>query len=182
MCFYKDRINLTEVKKIQIFHVLNDSDYAYCVAIRKSVFIEEQGVPEDVEIEYEKESHHFLALYEDVPAATGRYRPKKGFVKSERVATLKAFRGKGIARALMQSMQTDCLNKYPDYLPIMHAQISAISFYLKLGWIALGELFQEANIDHQLMIFPPEDSSRLKCLTDPNTPQLIRAYFEQENK
>lgn len=148
---------MKEIQNIRILPVLNDSDYAHCRAIRRSVFIEEQGVPESIEIEHEKESHHFLALYKNVPAATGRYRLKEKFAKFERIATLKAFRGRGIARALMQSMQADCLDKYPDYLPILHAQTNAIPFYLKLGWVTSGDIFQEANIDLQLMILPRKD-------------------------
>ncbi len=167
-------------EKILVRPILNEQDYASSLAIRRSVFVKEQGVPEELEIDHEKESHHFLALYEQLPAATGRYRLKKGFTKFERIATLKPFRGKGIARVLMQSMQSDCLKRYPEYLPMMHAQISVISFYLKLGWIALGNIFQEANIDHQLMILPPEDPSSLKCLADPETAQSIRTFFEQK--
>lgn len=141
------------IKIIEIDPILNNQDYEACLAIRRSVFIEEQGVPEELEIENEEDAHHFLALYEEVPVATGRYRIKENFVKFERVACIKAFRGKGIAKSLMQNMQADCLKKYPEHLPMMHAQMSAVPFYLKLGWRPVGEIFQEAGVDHQCLIY-----------------------------
>ncbi|MCB1110113.1 MAG: GNAT family N-acetyltransferase [Chlamydiia bacterium] len=84
---------------------------------------------------YEKEETHFLATYEGEPAGSGRFRFKGGLVKFERVATLKKFRGKGVASALMDLMEKRAKMKHSDYLPFMHAQVDAIPFYLKQGSI-----------------------------------------------
>lgn len=159
---------------------IDSQEYVFSRAIRKTVFVEEQKVPEELEVENEEASNHFLALYGDTPAGTGRYRllKERGLAKFERVCTLKEFRGKGIARALIQTMQKECREKYPDYLPIMHAQTSAMAMYEILGWVAVGEPFQEGALDHRLMILPPVDPSGLKCLQDDKTPESIRNFFK----
>lgn len=165
---------------ITIRQVSTDQEYQQCLEIRRIVFIEEQGVPEEVEMDaYENEATHFLALYGSAPAATGRLRLKKGFVKFERIGTLPPFRGKGIAKALVKEMQKVTLEVFPGYLPAMHAQADATSFYLKLGWVAVGSPFEEAGILHQVMILPPKDPANLKCLSDPETPQSILDYFRK---
>lgn len=165
-------------EKIQIHPVSNKEEYNCCLTIRKKVFVEEQGVPKEAEIDsHEKIALHFLAFYDDKPAATGRFRIKTGFVKFERIATLPEFRGKGVASMLMKAMQSDSVSKHPDFLPLMHAQISAISFYLKLGWMAIGKIFVEDGIEHKMMILPPKEASNLVCLSDPKTEQSILDYF-----
>ncbi|WP_420422327.1 GNAT family N-acetyltransferase [Simkania sp.] len=166
---------------IEVRIVSSAEDYEKCLLIRRKVFIEGMDVPEEHEIDaYEEEATHFLALYEDMPAATGRIRIKKGFVKFERIATLSEFRGKGLASALMEAMQEEALEHYSAYLPAMHAQVSAISFYLKLGWVAVGDVFEEAGIDHQVMVLLPQDISKLKCLSDPETPKAILDYLKSQ--
>jgi predicted GNAT family N-acyltransferase len=142
---------------ITIKQVETEKDYQICLKIRRKIFIEEQNVPERMEVdEFEKEAIHFLAFYQSHPAATGRIRINKGFVKFERVATLEKYRGKGIASGLMQEMQKVAIERFPTYLPAMHAQVKAVSFYVKLGWVQVGELFEEAGIEHQMMILLPK--------------------------
>lgn len=163
---------------IEVRKVSSSEDFEECLRIRREVFIKGMNVPEEHEVDaFEEEATHFLALYDGKPAATGRTRLKKGFVKFERIATLSEFRGKGLASALMKAMQQDALKKHSEYLPAMHAQVSAISFYLKLGWVNVGKVFVEADIDHQMMILPPKDISKLKCLNDPETPKAILEFF-----
>ncbi|QVL57617.1 MAG: GNAT family N-acetyltransferase [Simkaniaceae bacterium] len=139
---------------IIVKRVKTEEDYQTCLMIRRKVFVEGQKVPEREEIDaFEKTSIHFLAFYENEPAATGRLRVEKTFVKFERIATLEMFRGRGIASKLMQEMQRVAQKDYPIYQMMMHAQTEAIPFYLKLGWRPNGERFYEAGIEHQKMIF-----------------------------
>lgn len=163
---------------ITVKHVQTEDDYQQCLDIRRKVFIEEQNISERDEVDsYEKEALHFLATLNAKPVATGRIRIKGSFMKFERVATLKEARGKGIASALMKEMERVSSEKHPAYLMAMHAQTSAIPFYLKLGWVAVGPIFVEAEIEHQLMIFPPKNNEELKCLSDPECPQAVLDYF-----
>lgn len=138
---------------IIVKEVKAEEDYQTCLMIRRKVFIEGQQVPEREEIDsFERESTHFLALYGQKPAATGRFRTENNAVKFERVATLEQFRGRGIATKLMQEMQRVAQENYPSHEMMMHAQVEALPLYLKLGWTPVGERFYEAGIEHQKMI------------------------------
>lgn len=140
--------------KVKFIHT--DSDYEDVLAIRREVFIQEQNVPEEIEIdEFEMTSDHFLILVDDEPAGCGRMRLKDHYAKFERIATLKKFRGKGVGKKLMEFMMKHASEKYPNALPYMHSQAEAVSFYQKLGWTSKGDVFYEANIPHQTMIYAP---------------------------
>jgi predicted GNAT family N-acyltransferase len=145
--------------QIEVLIVASESDYAKCLDIRRKVFIEEQNVPEDIEIdEFEQEAVHFLALVDGIPLGTGRLRLKKQYVKFERIATLKEARGSGVGKELMRIMQDYAHAHYPAYVPAMHAQTSAVGFYEKLGWQARGDIFYEAEIPHRLLLLPKKKS------------------------
>jgi len=147
-----------------IKRIYDQEEYEIALSIRKKVFIEEQNVNKTIEIdEYENTSIHFLAYYNDKPVGTGRFRtissleasPQyKGFLKFERIATLREARNQGIGSALMQYMIKVAKENFPDYLPILYAQEGAVGFYQKLGWNLVGETFLEANIIHQKMTLP----------------------------
>lgn len=138
---------------ITVKQVKTDEDFKTCLMIRRKVFIKEQDVPENLEVdEYESESTHFLAFFEGKPAATGRLRTLQNKVKFERIATLKEFRGKRIASKLMKHMEAFAKKHYPSLQMTLDAQTMALDFYLRLGWTPIGERFYEANIEHQKMI------------------------------
>eukprot|EP00919_Chromeraceae_sp_WS-2016_P052993 GHVR01125796.1.p1 GENE.GHVR01125796.1~~GHVR01125796.1.p1 ORF type:complete len:141 (+),score=14.95 GHVR01125796.1:42-464(+) len=133
---------------------VNKEEYQTCLMIRRKVFVEGQKVPAEIESDaFEHASIHFLAFYDNEPAATGRLRVEKSFIKFERVATLEMFRGRGIASKLMEEMQRTCKEIYSAFQMMMHAQIQSMDFYLKLGWTPIEERFYEAGIEHQKMIF-----------------------------
>lgn len=124
-------------------------EYQLALSIRRRVFVEEQNVPEEIEIdEYEKVCIHFLTFHDDLPVATGRLRVKGEFIKFERIATLPEARGKGIGRSLMLQMMKEVAENYPTLIPYMHSQLGASPFYKKLGWRQEGEIFYEAGIAH----------------------------------
>lgn len=159
---------------------IND-DYEKCLAIRRKVFIEEQGVPEEIEIdEYENSSKHFLVTMNEKPVATGRVRLKGSLIKFERIASLETVRGSGTGKVLMSFMHEFVKKNYPLHLPAMHAQKSAYGFYEKLGWKAVGEEFVEADIVHQMMIYPPgnrDSIDKLLLLDDPTITNDIKMYL-----
>ncbi|MGE0526704.1 MAG: GNAT family N-acetyltransferase [Bdellovibrionales bacterium] len=167
----------------QVEVVLASEPYQYelCLQIRRAVFVEEQGVPEETEIdEYENISKHFLALRAGVPVGTGRLRLKESFAKFERIASLKGCRGLGVGRRLMEAMQEYALRHFPESLPAMHAQEHAVGFYVKLGWVPLGEEFLEAEIPHRVLIYPPKDCyrlARLRIWQEPEAREDIRNHL-----
>ncbi len=115
--------------------------------IRTNVFIEEQNT--DIEEEFDgldAEAMHFLIFYEGKTAGTSRVRITKEGIKIERVAVFKSFRGKNIGINLVQFI----LNEFiPKKMKIyLNSQVQAMTFYEKLGFKKVGELFYEANIEH----------------------------------
>ncbi|MDE0744062.1 MAG: GNAT family N-acetyltransferase [Woeseiaceae bacterium] len=114
-------------------------------AIRYEVFIDEQNVPEELEIDgLDGEAKHVLAFVDEVSIGTGRIL-SDGHIG--RVAVLKNYRGLGIGKLIMKE-----LIKWAQDLSIkkvwLSSQWHAHSFYLDLGFICDGEIYKEAGIDH----------------------------------
>lgn len=131
------------------------NQYQKCLALRREIFILEQNVPESIEVDqYETTATHFLAELDQTPVATGRLRIKNDWIKFERIATSKKHRGSGIGRSLMLYMQEYASKHFSNLTPAMHAQLDAVPFYEKLGWIPQGEIFFEASIPHKLLFLP----------------------------
>lgn len=143
------------MNEITVSLALTDNDYQSALCVRKAVFVEEQGVPAALEVdEHEKSAAHFICRYRDEVVGAGRLRAKGPYAKFERIAVLKAYRGKHLGRALMKAMEAYAAREFPDLLPAMHAQDSAITFYERIGWRAEGPVFYEAGIPHRLMVKP----------------------------
>ena len=118
-------------------------------AIRIAVFVEEQGVPEDLEWDgLDGSSQHVLAVASGgTPIGTGRLLPDAHI---GRMAVLKEWRGKGVGRALLDTLLV--LANKSGYKEVrLHAQTHALDFYRKRGFTAQGEEFMEAGIPHFLM-------------------------------
>lgn len=136
-------------------------DYKEALRIRRTVFIEEQKVPEEIEIdEFEDSCTHFL-IYEGAESlGAARLRVKGPWIKFERIAVLEHARGKGVGRALVEKMMAHAKVHFPHLTPMMNSQLSAEGFYQKLGWKPQGEVFHEAGIPHiQMVITSSEKSS-----------------------
>ncbi|HCY2933694.1 TPA: GNAT family N-acetyltransferase [Staphylococcus aureus] len=122
-----------------------------CFYIRKKVFVEEQGVPEESEIdeyEYESESIHLIGYDNGQPVATARIRPiNETTVKIERVAVIKSHRGQGMGKMLMQAVESLAKDE-GFYVATMNAQCHAIPFYESLNFKMRGNIFLEEGIEH----------------------------------
>jgi len=139
---------------ISVQRVASDEEFEEVFAIRKEVFVEEQGVPEIEEYDgYEPISIHYLAYVDVIPAGCARWRVTPYHqVKLERFAVRKPWRDKGIGKAVLFKM----LEEIPSNMPvILHAQESAIGFYQKAGFVAEGERFFECDIPHFRMVYKP---------------------------
>ena len=121
------------------------------VAIRHEVFVKGQNVEVWIELEHEDESYHYLLFLDDTPVATARWRNTDAGIKLERFATLPEYRNRGFGSRLLEEIMKDIeglgLKIY------LHAQIGAVRFYEKHGFVQEGELFYEANIGHIGMFF-----------------------------
>lgn len=118
-------------------------------AIRRTVFIEEQKVTEREEWDGEDEySQHVLAETDSGNTiGTGRLMPNG---QIGRVAVLPDWRGKQVGTALMQQLINTARKQALDSC-FLHAQLSALDFYARLGFTVYGEEFMDANILHKAM-------------------------------
>lgn len=125
---------------------------ARCLALRREVFIDEQGVPEHDEIDdLDDVSTHFLAIDDAGEAiGTARLRFVDHHAKAQRVAVRAAWRGRGVGRALMDAFE-DAARRGGAADVVLAAQISAVPFYERLGYLAEGTIFDDAGIPHRHM-------------------------------
>lgn len=118
--------------------------------IRETVFIREQHVPVELEWdEFDAVSTHILAFSsEDNPIGTARLLPDGHL---GRMAVLKAWRGHGIGGAMLKAL-LDIARQRGLQQVILHAQVTARSFYDGHGFVVSGDTFIEAGITHVKMI------------------------------
>ena len=117
--------------------------------IRGEVFIEEQGVPQDIEWDgLDPESDHFIAITEmGETVGCARLLPDG---QIGRMAVLKSHRGHHIGRQLLDAAVEHACSRGLDEVHL-HAQTSAEGFYRRAGFLPVGERFMEAGIEHQAM-------------------------------
>ena len=142
---------------IDIIPISGPADLDMAFAIRRQVFVDEQHVSADEEYdEFEVSSVHFLARVDAVSCGTARWRRTFNGVKLERFAVLKAYRGRGVGKALVRAVLTDVFSQHfkPTGQIYLHAQLTAMSLYAHFGFEAVGSLFDEAGIQHQKMVLP----------------------------
>ena len=126
-------------------------------AVRRRVFIEEQGVPEAVEMDdADAEAIHYVLSDGDDPVATARLRAIDGDTgKAERVAVLPAYRGEGLGTRLMELLEAEARKRGFSEMRL-HAQTAVEEFYARQGYETVSEEFEEAGIPHVEMVKPLE--------------------------
>ncbi len=121
---------------------------AHASPIRFRVFVEEQGVPLEIELdEHDAASLHALAFEGETPVATGRLLPD-GHIG--RMAVLAAWRGRGIGALLLKSL-VEKARERGDAQVALSAQVHALRFYRRHGFVEEGGQYVEAGIPHQAM-------------------------------
>ena len=118
-------------------------------AIRRAVFIEEQGVPKELEWDgLDAQSRHALALGPgDVVIGTGRLTPDAHI---GRMAVAREWRGLGVGSAILRALLQEARETGCTAVSL-HAQVHALPFYEKHGFSAQGPEFLEADIPHRVM-------------------------------
>ena len=121
-------------------------------SVRQAVFQQEQGVAPELEFDGQDEAaQHLLAFWDHRPVGTTRIRLLgKQSAKIERVAVLSEARGLGIGKQLMEKAFA-FLQQQQVREAQVHAQLHVQDFYEKLGFVAEGAVFLEAEIPHVKM-------------------------------
>ncbi|MFD8591533.1 GNAT family N-acetyltransferase [Streptomyces sp. NPDC059637] len=142
--------------------VVGEDALAAVHAVRREVFVVEQGVPEEEEWDsYDAGAVHLLATGPDGPVGTARllhggvarakYGLPAGVAALGRVAVRAAARGTGLGAALVRAAeeQARLLGSTGVYL---EAQVHAVPFYARLGYTAFGQEFDDGSgIMHRAM-------------------------------
>lgn len=127
-------------------------DIAVCRALRRAVFIEEQGVSEADEVDdLDGLAVHLLATLDGVPVGSARLLVMGDAGKVGRVCVLPGARGTGLGAALMLAA-VDQFRAMPGIACVkLGAQLHALAFYERLGFTPYGEVFLDAGIEHRDM-------------------------------
>lgn len=139
---------------MNIYHTKNihDSVYQDALALRKAVFILEQQVPADLEInDLEAKTIHFVGYQQDEAIVTARILPlSETKAKLQRMAVKKSARSQGAGAKLIGFIE-DRLRQQGFTTITLGAQLSAKGFYERLGYSADGPIFLDAGIEHVTM-------------------------------
>lgn len=123
-------------------------------AIRQAVFVDEQKIPAEMEWDAaDADCLHAVAFNRlGVPLATGRLLEHvPGTAKIGRMAVVRAMRGGRIGREVLDVlMRAGRQQGFGEVL--LHAQLSAASFYARAGFVQRGAVFDEAGIGHVEMV------------------------------
>jgi predicted GNAT family N-acyltransferase len=141
-----------EASRLKIIAIESPADMQRAHAIRRRVFIEEQNVPEEIEMDADDaHAFHALAILDGVAIGCGRMvEHGASEVKIGRMAVLREFRNTGIGAAILRFL-IDRARTRGSHKAILHAQLTAEGFYLKEGFSPIGGVFDEAGIAHRLM-------------------------------
>ncbi len=126
----------------------NQQDLTEAFNLRNVVFVLEQNVPEDLELdEFDKDAIHVLAKDGDIVIGTGRMVIEQNKGRIGRMAVAQDWRRHGIGTALMKKLEEAAKQTNLSEL-YLHAQLHAKEFYGNLGYSPRGDIFDEAGIDH----------------------------------
>ena len=120
----------------------------HATPIRFAVFVEEQGVRREIELdEMDERSLHAVAFMDEKAVATGRLLPD-GHIG--RMAVLKSWRGRGIGGAILARL-VERARQRGDQEVVLSAQVHAAAFYRAHGFVEEGAEYLEAGIPHRDM-------------------------------
>ena len=126
------------------------ADFTSLRRVRETVFIDEQRVPRELEFDdRDALCVHVLAFDGDVPVGTGRLDLAYGG-KVGRVAVVATHRRSGVGTAVMEALHGAARERNQSRL-WCNAQLTAVPFYERLGYVSSGPVFVEAGIDHLRM-------------------------------
>ncbi|WP_430465387.1 GNAT family N-acetyltransferase [Tabrizicola sp.] len=136
-----------------MIRIFETRDIATCRALRRTVFIEEQGVSEADEVDdKDDEAIHLLATLNGEPVGSARLLVLGETGKIGRVCVLAQMRGTGLGAKLMQAA-VDRFRAVPGVRQVkLGAQTHALGFYERLGFTAVGPEFDDAGIAHRNMV------------------------------
>ena len=139
---------------IEVIRATQEQEQKKAFKIREQVFVEEQKVPREAENDaFESIANHYLATYEGVPCGAARWRTTEDGVKLERFAVLSDYRNKQIGAEVLKAVLNDVKAEQAGRKIYLNAQLPAVNFYKRNGFITEGDMFTECDIQHYKMVF-----------------------------
>lgn len=136
---------------LEVKVVTHQNEFEDALTVRRKVFIEEQQVPEEEEIdEYEDVCTHVVVYDNDLPVAAGRLRDYNGIGKIERICVLASHRQHGLGKIVMEKLESIAQSQGFQSLKL-NAQTHAEGFYARLGYETISDIFMDAGIPHVTM-------------------------------
>lgn len=152
---------MTEVRIV----AADDERFEDALSVRYRVFVDEQGVDPDIEVDdHEEVSTHFVAYDEADPVGVARLRAydpdeyddiptaehDESVAKIERMAVLRSHRGQGVGRAILEHVEEHA-REVGFERARLHGQVRSAGFYESLGYERVSTEFEEAGIAHVAM-------------------------------
>lgn len=125
-------------------------DRQTCLDLRKAVFIDEQGFPEDLD-EQDDIALHLLAKDGENPVGAARLVIDEDVAKIGRICVMPGMRGSGLGAAIVRAAM-DIARDIPGVTSAqLSAQVRATAFYESLGFAAKGPVYDDFGVPHQTM-------------------------------
>lgn len=133
--------------------IMGGSDISVPLALRRRVFVEEQGFPAAIEQDAKDEYAMHVVMYDDaqdaLPVATGRiYNAEDGFHLG-RICVIPEYRGQHVADLMVRLMIWKAM-QFTDRLTLS-AQAAVSGYYERYGFVRQGEEYPEHGVPHVRM-------------------------------
>lgn len=136
---------------MNVLVVKNEKQLKDAYSVRVNVFVKEQKVPPEEELDqYDETATHFVVYDENHAIGAGRLRELDGVGKVERICIDRAYRNNGIGKLLMNAIENE--GKKNGFTAFkLNSQVQATGFYKNLGYEVISEQFLDAGIPHVTM-------------------------------
>jgi predicted GNAT family N-acyltransferase len=136
---------------IEVRPARDDAELSAALALRHEVFVVEQRVPVEDEIDgRDDRALHLVAIEAGAVVATCRLLPDGATIKLGRMAVAAPARRRGIASALLREAEDHARERAAQRLALS-AQTDALGLYERAGYTAYGGRFMDAGIEHLMM-------------------------------
>jgi len=141
--------HIADMDNITFKLVTNDEELRDALEVRGQVFVQEQGVPEDLEYDdYDNEALHMVVKDGNRVIGTARVRfPATNQAKIERMAVLRPFRRRRIGSNIISFLKAELKSQQIEHV-VLHAQCAVTEFYKSCGFEETGLPFWDAGIRH----------------------------------
>ncbi|NSX55152.1 GNAT family N-acetyltransferase [Parasulfitobacter algicola] len=138
--------------KLDIKIAESDSDISACMQLRWTVFVQEQNVAEHEDVDGQDDhSIHILATSDGIPVGAARLQHNETYAKIQRVCVPKDHRGLGIGAEIIRFMINYVSQRGDAQFIRLGAQMHALEFYRRLGFVEFGDQYLDAGIWHKDM-------------------------------